>query len=83
MKIIGACSAPFRRRSLRTPAVVLALILSAALLLSTAPLPLLAQSTVQDPAAQDDGDGTVYTVQRGDSWSTVAEATGVSVAALK
>ncbi|MEZ4559241.1 MAG: LysM peptidoglycan-binding domain-containing protein, partial [Caldilineaceae bacterium] len=83
MKIIDACFAPFRRRSLRSLAVVLALLLTAAALLSTGTLPLLAQSTVQEPAAQGDGDGAVYTVQRGDSWSTVAEATGVSVAALK
>ena len=80
MKIIDACFAPFRRRGLRSLAVVLALLLTAAALLSTGTLPLLAQSTVQEPAAQGDGDGAVYTVQRGDSWSTVAEATGVSVA---
>lgn len=79
MKFTDPIHSSFPRRSLPR---VFSLLLVCVFLTASA-MPILAQSRIRDTSQQRAEDGYSYTVERGDSWSTVSEATGVPVNVLK
>lgn len=83
-----SCTHTTVRRRPHPLSIRVSFLLATVLLLVSVPLFARAQSTAQDSTATDstatvDDQPYLYTVQRGDSWSTVAAETGVPVRALK